>query len=241
MLTTKIKQVLSASTLISAALLSGAAQAGHGEKPHANPWNNFALENRLAEMPSGDASRGRQVHEQMMCNACHGEQGESPSRNYASLNGQSEAYTNKMMLDYRDGRRWEDYKQANIMVKIAQAMNDQQIADVAAFYAQAPAMQWQTPMDETSSTTERLVKKGDISRMITPCASCHGAKGEGIGITPALAGQVPEYFIRTMQAYKTHHRNNDVNEGMSQFTHDLTDAEIEQLAHYYANLNQQGE
>lgn len=233
-----LKTTLLTAALVGVTLASTAAISGHGEKPHAEPWTNFALSNKLNEMPKGDAIRGQQIHVQMMCNACHGEKGESPSRNYASINGQPQEYTVKMMLDYRDGRRWEDYKQANIMVKIAQAMNEQQIADVAAFYASNPATSWNMPPQTVSSATDRLVRKGDISRMITPCASCHGAKGEGMGITPALAGQVPEYFVRTMKAYQQHQRNNDVNEGMSQFTHDLTDAEIQELANYYATLNQ---
>ncbi|MBF6057363.1 MULTISPECIES: c-type cytochrome [Thiomicrorhabdus] len=232
-------------TLLAAALIgfTGVAIAdGHGEKPHANPWSNFSLDNTLQSMPAGDATRGQSLHSQMMCNSCHGENGESPSRNYASINGQPAEYTVKMMLDYRDGRRWEDYKQANIMVKLAQALDDQQIADLAAFYAQGSTQAWgyTKPLDQDMhNKVDHLVRKGDFGRMITPCASCHGAKGEGNEIAPALAGQVPEYFVRTMQAYKDGARHNDVNEGMSQFTHDLTDAEIEALAEYYASLNKQ--
>ncbi|MDG6778427.1 c-type cytochrome [Thiomicrorhabdus sp. zzn3] len=231
-------------TLLAAALIgfTGTAMAsGHGEKPDAHPWSNFSLDQKIQSMPEGDATRGQDIHAQMMCNACHGEKGESPSRNYASINGQPSEYTIKMMLDYRDGRRWEDYKQANIMVKIAQALNDQQIADLAAFYAQSTPQPWEYAGSleaDVHSKVDRLVRKGDASRMIVPCASCHGAHGEGNAITPALAGQIPEYFVRTMQAYKHGHRNNDVNEGMSQFTHDLTDEEIQALAEYYASLNE---
>lgn len=233
-----MKKTLLTAALIATTLASSFAIAAHGEKPHAKPWSNSTLENKLREMPQGDITRGQTVHEKMMCNACHGEKGESPTRNYASLNGQTVEYTMKMMLDYRDGRRWEDYKQANIMVKIAKAMTDQQIADVAALYASHSATAWEIERQAVTPAIDRIVRKGDVSRMITPCASCHGAHGEGKDITPAIAGQVPEYFIRTMKAYQHAHRNNDVNEGMSQFTHDLTDAEIEALANYYATLNQ---
>jgi cytochrome c553 len=233
-----LKQTLLASALVTAGLFTGLAMAGHGEKPHASPWSNFALENKLKAMPKGDAIRGKEVHSQMMCNSCHGEHGESPSRNYASLNGQTPEYTTKMMLDYQDGRRWESFGQADIMVKVAQALNDQQIADVAAFYAASPASVWissanAAPVD---AKIDRMVRKGDVSRMIVPCASCHGAHGEGVGITPAISGQVPEYFVRTMHAYKNKERHNDVHQGMSQFTHDLSDAEIQALADYYASL-----
>ena len=231
------KKTILIATLIG--LSSTVIASEHETKPQASAWTNQTLEAKIKSMPQGDALRGQKVHNQMMCNACHGETGESPSRNYASLNGQTAEYTTKMMLDYQEGRRWEHYKQADIMVKLAQAMNDQQIADVAAFYAEQPATIWGEPKP-LEAKIERLVRKGDASRMITPCASCHGAHGEGSGITPALAGQVPEYFIRTMQSYKEQHRFNDVHEGMSQFTHDLSAAEIKALADYYATLGSKG-
>jgi len=233
-----LKQTLLTAALVGATLATSASLAGgHDEKPQTTPWSNFSLEEKVKAMPQGDATRGQKLHEQMMCNSCHGVKGESPSRNYASLNGQTKEYTMKMMLDYRDGRRWESYKQANIMVKLARAMDDQQIADAAAFYASNPSTVWKIEAQPASAKIDHLVRKGDVSRMIVPCASCHGAHGEGNGITPAIAGQVPEYFIRTMKAYQDKDRRNDVNQGMSQFTHDLTDDEIRELADYYAILS----
>jgi cytochrome c553 len=215
---------------------SANSQAGHDDKKHATPWENATLEAKIKALPQGSVERGQVLNTQMMCNACHGETGQSPSRNYASLNAQPFEYTAKLMLDYQDERRWENYKQANIMVKIAQAMTEQEIADMAAFYAAQKPTTWSWETKTSSKATERLVRKGDASRMITPCASCHGAKGEGKDITPALAGQVPEYFMRTMQAYKQQARHNDVQQGMAQFAKDLTDQEIADLAIYYANL-----
>lgn len=231
------KQTLLATALVSITLVSNATLASHEEKPETTSWTNFSLQKQIQAMPKGDVVRGKEVHNQMMCSSCHGESGQSPSRNYASLNGQTPEYTIKMMLDYRDGRRWENYKQADIMVKLAQEMDDQQIADVAAFYADNPSTVWDVEAQPITAKTDRLVRKGDVSRMIVPCASCHGAHGEGNGITPAIAGQVPEYFIRTMKAYQSKERDNDVNQGMSQFTHNLTDQEIQQLADYYAILS----
>lgn len=237
-----IKTTLLTAALVGATFTTTAALSAHGEKPQAKAWSTFALDNTIKAMPEGDVQRGQKVHEQMMCNACHGEKGESSSRNYASLNGQTVEYNIKMLLDYRDGRRWEHYKQADIMVKLAQMMDDQQIADVAAFYASHPMTAWDIKHEPTPERIQRLVSKGDSSRMVTACASCHGLYGQGKDITPAIAGQVPEYFIRTMKAYKEEHRNNDVNDGMGQFTHDLTTDEIVALAHYYATLPaQQGD
>ena len=225
---------------LSGMVLSGQLLAGgHGDKPKAAPWSHQSLTQTLDTMPQGNAMRGQQVHTQMMCASCHGEKGQSPSRNFSSLNGQTPEYTMKVMLDYRDGRRWEDYGQATIMVKIAQAMTDQDIADVAAFYADQSLTDWDqahTLSKDAYAKADKLVRKGDASRLLVPCSSCHGVDGQGNGITPALAGQVPEYFKRTMHAYKNGERHNDVSQGMSQLAKPLTDAEIEALAHYYANL-----
>ncbi|MDR9499469.1 MAG: c-type cytochrome [Hydrogenovibrio sp.] len=232
---TSIHSAISACVLVPALALAG----GHGEKPDAAPWTHQSLNQTLNDMPQGNVERGQTVHTQMMCASCHGENGQSPSRNFSSLNGQTPEYTMKMMLDYRDARRWEDYGQANIMVKLAQAMSDQEIADVAAFYADQSLSDWeiqQNLSDERFKMADRLVRKGDASRLLVPCSSCHGVNGQGNGITPALAGQVPEYFQRTMQAYKDGERHNDVSQGMSQLAKPLTDAEIEALAQYYANL-----
>jgi cytochrome c553 len=41
-----------------------------------------------------------------------------------------------------------------------------------------------------------MVSKGDPTRLLTACASCHGVNGlGGTNETPALAGQVKDYFI----------------------------------------------
>lgn len=209
--------------------------------PSAPAWTPATLHQSLADMPAGDVQRGQAIHARLLCASCHGETGVAPSRNYPSLAGQREAYTYKMLLDYRDARRNEQTGQANIMLEIVRLMTEQDMADVAAFYAAqaGPQSGLANPgkADDATQAVERLVRKGDPSRLLTPCASCHGAAGEGgKNETPALAGQVREYLVRTLRAYKAGLRDNDVNEGMAQFAASLTEQEIEALAAYYASL-----
>jgi len=71
------------------------------------------------------------------------------------------------------------------------------------------------------------------------CAGCHGLSGEGLVIAggqvsfPALAGQVPGYFIKSIYTY----RNNERNDAMMRaIALGLTDADIINLAAYYASL-----
>jgi len=71
------------------------------------------------------------------------------------------------------------------------------------------------------------------------CVGCHGEQGEGKTMpdgqpaVPRLAGQIPGYFVKSMQDYKTDKRVDPV---MNALTKGLTDADIENLAAYYATL-----
>jgi len=233
------KQAILVTTLVGITL-SSTAMASSEKKPQTDPWNGLSLEQKISTMPKGDVMRGQKVHDMMMCNTCHGPSGESPSRNYPTLSGQSEKYIMKMMLDYQSGRRWEDHKQAEIMVNLSQTMDDQKIADIAAFYASQPRRAWGIAK-AVDKNTAKLISLGDDSRMIIACANCHGANGEGNGIIPALAGQVPEYFKRATKAFRSESRLNDVNELMRQIADKLTDEEISALADLYAAMGEKSD
>ncbi|MFP4273378.1 MAG: c-type cytochrome [Halothiobacillaceae bacterium] len=232
----KIRQTLTAAVV--GLVLAGGAQAADQERAAAEPWTPGTWMNALQAMPDGDVRRGENIHTEMFCASCHGARGESVSDNWPALNGQRAEYSYKMLLDYKDGRRHED-ERADIMIEVAQFLTEQDMADLAAFYADQPLPEpRERTMDaEQFEQVDKLVRQGDPTRLLTPCAACHGAKGEGgINETPALAGQVPDYFIRTMKAYRDGLRTNDVNKGMSQFAKPLTDEEIRLLAEYYASM-----
>lgn len=224
-----------------AAVLSLPALASeHSLAPTAPAWTPATLRGALAALPKGDAERGRLVNQQMFCASCHGEQGQAPTFNWPHTAGQRGAYTAKMLLDYQSRRRLEN-KGAELMHDIAVIMTPQQIADVAAFYATLPA-----PRDDGTPrplvkagglSAEQLVQRGDPARLITPCASCHGARGQGGKLeASALAGQNPQYLVRTLLDYQSGRRANDASKGMRAFAQKLTRVEIDALARYYADL-----
>jgi len=192
----------------------------------------------LANMPKGDVQRGRALHQSLMCASCHGDRGTAPSRNWSSLAGQRAAYTYKSLLDYQRNGRHEDAR-ATLMHVVVQGMSRQDMADVARYYASLPAQA--AAARQLGATArkhaEQLVRHGDPARLITPCASCHGAAGlGGINETPALAGQTLGSFVNTMRDYRNGRRITDANQGMRQFAQRLTLGEIEDLAVYYAGL-----
>ncbi len=218
--------------LLAAASLGLAAQA-HGEVAReVASWTPATLDKTLSTMPAGDVNRGRQVHQNQFCASCHGVEGVAPTRNWPSVAGQRAEYTYKMLKDYKDERRNEDGR-ADPMVALARQMSEQEMADVAAYYASLPLgarnSEPMTPLQHT------LVRKGDPARLLTSCAACHGLKGQGgKNESPALAGQPYEYLVRTLENYRNGLRANDVHHGMGQFAMPLTDAEIDAVARYYA-------
>ncbi|MGM0595003.1 MAG: c-type cytochrome [Pseudomonadota bacterium] len=229
----KLKALFIAAPLMAASSLAFGA-GGHGPAVEAEAWTPKTLRETLAAMPAGDIQRGKQAHDGLFCASCHGDTGLSPTRNYPHLAGQRAEYTYKMLVDYKAFRRDEGRGRAQIMVRLSQILTRQQMADLAVYYESLPLPEG----NGEPKATPMLVSKGDSKRLLTPCASCHGVYGEGgKNETPAIAGQVKDYLMRTMHNFKQRARDNDTEEGMSQFVHELSEQEIEMLADYYAGLS----
>jgi cytochrome c553 len=239
-----LRRAVSVLALTAAGVLGGlsagnAMATDHTAAPAAKAWTPATLRGALAALPTGDAERGRVVNQQLFCASCHGDKGVAPTQNWPHLAGQKAAYTAKMLLDYQSRLRSEN-KGAALMHDLAVMMTPQQIADVSAFYAAQPAPRddgTPRPTAGQGLSAEQLVRKGDPARLLTPCASCHGVKGQGGKLeASALAGQNPLYFTRTLLHYQSGLRANDAAKGMSHFAKKLTRGEIDALAAYYADL-----
>lgn len=221
-----------------AGLLATAAPAWSAEHETAAEALSLAeLTEVFLAMPEGNAEHGAELHQTYWCASCHGPTGVSQSRNYPSVAGQVATYSYKTLLDYREGRRMEGNGRAVAMAASVHGLTDQDLADLAAYYAAQPLAASGAPV-ELSEAHMTLVRHGDPDRLITPCASCHGVDGEA-GIrpeTPALAGLSADYLEKTLKAYRSGHRSNDTAKGMRFFAERLTDDEIEALAAYYAGL-----
>jgi len=76
----------------------------------------------------GDPDAGREKAK--VCEACHGATGISVDPSYPNLAGQYESYLQKALADYRAGRRPN-----LIMAGMAGALSNEDIEDLAAWYA----------------------------------------------------------------------------------------------------------
>jgi len=65
------------------------------------------------------------------------------------------------------------------------------------------------------------------------CAGCHGANGEGKKDNPKLAGMATADFVKAMQDFSSGARDNKT---MVRTAKKLSDADVENLAAYYASL-----
>ena len=74
---------------------------------------------------------------------------------------------------------------------------------------------------------------GSIPTKLGLCAGCHGETGKAVlPDYPNLNGQNQRYLANSLRAYQTGERKNSAMRAM---VGTLTDAEIEELASYYAS------
>lgn len=224
-----MKKITNLIAIVCVAFPIGLAQAA--------PSSNLAwtVENKRL-VDAGDAEHGKKIEtieteKSNACTDCHGNAGAEPDRDkHPMLAGQLATYTYKQLKDYQDGSR-----NNRRMRKAVEDLSDADLAALSAWYAEQPFPEPEIDPDvEISDSTIQLVFSGDKKRLIQPCASCHGERGEGSDIdVPALAGQNARYFRDTMKSYKKGKRKNDVYSRMRIIAEVLTDDEIEQLAEYY--------
>lgn len=66
------------------------------------------------------------------------------------------------------------------------------------------------------------------------CAGCHGAEGvSAVPMYPNLAGQKEQYLVKQLKAFRDGSRTDPT---MSAMAKPLSDADIDNLAAYYASL-----
>jgi cbb3-type cytochrome c oxidase subunit III len=152
------------------------------------------------------------------CLACHGVNGNSTNGEWPSLAGQNAAYLERQLHLLHDGRRTGKAGDAGaaMMPAMATSLTDQNIEDVAAYYAQ----QVPTGLEADPSywqAGQKLYRSGDRARGIPACAACHGPTGRGNPAAgyPSLRAQQSMYVIKQLSAYSADVRYSKDEKGAS--------------------------
>lgn len=167
------------------------------------------------------------------CSACHtvgpAREGAVPSP-FPNLNGQPARYLARQLEAYREGLRQHPQMQATAIAL------GQGAGAMARLYADAPVPDLSgTGAAGDFPEAERLVAEGDWDRGLPPCASCHALDPDERGrLMPRLHGHPAPYLARQLRAYASGERRSDTMGRMRAFAAELTEAEIDALAAYYA-------
>ena len=159
-----------------------------------------------------------------VCAACHGADGNSTAGNFPNLAGQTWRYIYIQLKDFNEGRRTDP-----VMSPMAAPLNRQDMIDIANFYAAQPAR------PSNFKTDDAKVRLGKAKADETLCAMCHLGGFSGQNEIPRVAGQQYDYVIKQLKDFKARTRTNDAG-NMTSVAQTLSDADIENLAHYITSL-----
>ncbi|MDR3501908.1 MAG: c-type cytochrome [Legionella sp.] len=170
----------------------------------------------------------------MVCAACHGQSGNSQNPEWPNLAGQHPKYFIKQLKDMKD----KSLRDAPTMSALVATMSDQDMDDLAAYYAKMPLAQGSTPK-EFLQRGEQLYRGGDFTKRITACIACHGPKGTGNAQAgfPVLSGQHAAYTLLQLLAFKDGKRKNDLNHIMQDISSRMSREDMEAVAHYIEGLH----
>ncbi|MDO9145131.1 c-type cytochrome [Rhodoferax sp.] len=179
----------------------------------------------------GDATAGAQKN--ALCVGCHGIQGYHIGfpevHKVPKISGQGAGYIRAALNAYKSGERKHPS-----MRTLAASLNDQDIADLAAYYeSSGSGVNVPATAAEGSVKAAELMAKGG-------CTSCHGANlSKPIDPSyPKIAGQHADYLYVALRSYKINEkpmigRSHPVMAGIAK---QFSDKEMKVLADYVAGL-----
>lgn len=172
----------------------------------------------------------------MACSICHGKQGEGVRKNeyYPRLAGKPAEYLYNQLIGFREKRR----SSSPIMTYMVGGLSDNYLHEIAVHYSSL-----KTPYPETMARADaqtlalgqELAMRGDKSRDIPACASCHGTGLTGLlpGI-PGILGLVPDYIGAQLGAWRDGKRNSVAPDCMARIASRLTGADVSAVAAWLA-------
>ncbi|MEZ8743355.1 c-type cytochrome [Vibrio sp. 10N.261.49.A5] len=174
------------------------------------------------------------------CVACHGADGNSLITQYPKLAGQHEKYLEKQLKELKLGMTsgGKQGRYEPVMGAMAMPLSEEDMADLAAYYASLPISSNSTP-ENVVDEGKVLYTAGNAERGVTACIACHGPRGNGTELSgfPKISGQHADYIKAQLEKFRDGNRNNDMNAMMRDVAKKLTDADIDTLSKYVGGLH----
>lgn len=189
-----------------------------------------------AQQMTGNAEAG--AGKTALCTGCHGIPGYQASfpeiYKVPKIAGQSASYIVSALNQYKGGERKHPTMRA-----IADALSEQDVADLAAYYSQLGLKEGDALPVVAAAPGAQV--QDLISRDKTnACTTCHGANFStpNDGSVPKLSGQHADYLYVALKSYKVQNRlqlgrSHPVMGGQAK---QFTNPEIRELASYISSL-----
>ena len=201
---------------VSASIFSGSAVRGADVAPDAPTDSQKAALRKTIET----------------CGTCHGVNGRSVSPTFPNLAAQQEPYIELQLKAFKDQSRADPDAQA-YMWGMASQLSDATISSVAAYFAAQPAAPGRGGSSALVAQGKRLFEEGVPAHQIPPCATCHGAHGEGMATFPRLAGQHAPYLLKQLLVIQSVLRTAPVMHGVIK---DLTKDQMQAVVAYLESI-----
>ena len=159
-----------------------------------------------------------------ICGACHGLNGLPEDKSIPIIWGQHAGYLYLDFRDFQKGARKDDR-----MTPIAQSIAKEDALALAEYFAAKP---WPNADAPAASKADAKVAMMAIKSVV--CTSCHLEEFQGSSSVPRLAGQQPDYLLKTMTEFRNRTRTN--NPGMSDLMNTCTPEQLTAMAAYLAGF-----
>jgi cytochrome c553 len=169
---------------------------------------------------AADVAAGKAVAE--ACAPCHGADGVSQTPLTPSLAGQPDEFVQWQLVYYRSGARKNE-----VMQPISEALNNEEIRNLGAYYASLPPPKPAVPPDALAQRGEELAAQHR-------CRSCHSEDYNGFRAAARLSGQREDVLLKALRDYKSGQRVGSGVASMADVMFELNDADIQALSHYLA-------
>lgn len=138
------------------------------------------------------------------------------------LHGQSLEYLYAQMRAFKDGRRVS----FSPMQQQVSALKDSDMRDIAEYFARQPTSHESVGLDSSK------VDKGAQKAKELNCGTCHTEHSAARKEVPRLAGLHPKYTGLQLMNIRSKKRAHPAAQSMA----DISDADAENLAHYFGHL-----